>query len=117
MTQVENLCSLPCNVQAQRREAWGEWPPDAASRSVGRLTAGDFLEPRLEQPALRLGGNSRITTDRRQQPVETFGGGVLEIEDHVPDSANGARPAGQVAEGFLADSIAEVFGELPGLLE
>ena len=89
-TQVENLCYLPCNVQAQRREAWGERPPDAASRSVGRLAAGDFLEPRLEQPALRLGSDSRIATDRRQQPIETFRGGVLKIQEHMPNAANRA---------------------------
>ena len=82
---------------------------------VGLFTPGDGPESGLEEPALRLGLEGRIGGDCREQPIQAFGGGMLEIEQNVPYAAHAETASRQVAEGFLSDQIAKIPGQLPRL--
>jgi hypothetical protein len=99
------------------RPAFSGWLATVKTLSTSVLTAGKGLQPPGEQPADRLAGHRRIEGQHRQEHRESIGGWALEIQEDRPPTADDAGPAGQIAQRFLANMVADLAGQLQSFLQ
>ncbi|RLS34736.1 MAG: hypothetical protein DWH79_03420 [Planctomycetota bacterium] len=74
-------------------------------------------QPRSQQQAQRLIGQTWIDGEDTEERVEPFCGGVGRVDEDMATTAEITRPAGEVAERFLANTVPEFAGQLDCLFE